>query len=153
MAEQAPLDLPDDPKLARNVVHFARALRRAGLPVGPGRVVDAVRAVAATGFTERGDFFHTLQAVFVSRPEHRAVFAQVFRLYWRDPRFMEQMMSLILPSVRGLQDERRANPAEKRAAEALLDGQEPEPPRREAAEDEVEITIDASRTASGPCFA
>ena len=28
-------------------------------------------------------------------------FAQVFRLYWRDPRFLEQMMSLMLPMVRG----------------------------------------------------
>ena len=45
MAEHLPLDLPDDPKLAGNITHFARALRRAGLPIGPGRVIDAIRAV------------------------------------------------------------------------------------------------------------
>ena len=32
-------------KLAANVMHFARALRAAGLPVGPGRVVDALQAL------------------------------------------------------------------------------------------------------------
>ena len=30
-------------RFARNVMHFARALRAAGLPVGPGRVLEALR--------------------------------------------------------------------------------------------------------------
>ncbi|MEL6578076.1 MAG: VWA domain-containing protein, partial [Pseudomonadota bacterium] len=34
-------------RLAENVMHFARALRAAGLPVGPGRVADAVTALEA----------------------------------------------------------------------------------------------------------
>ena len=138
---------PEDGKLAANITHFARALRRAGLRIGPGRVVEAVRAVAAVGFTERADFFWTLHASFVTRPEERQVFEQVFRLYWRDPRFLEQMMSMLLPQVRGTQPDRRAEAAEKRAAEALLDGAGPKVPRREV--DEVEeIEIDASATAS-----
>jgi hypothetical protein len=41
-----PLDMPDDGKLAHNITHFARALRKAGLPIGPGRTLDATRAVA-----------------------------------------------------------------------------------------------------------
>lgn len=123
MAEAHPaLDLPADGKLGHNITHFARALRKAGLPIGPGRVLDAVRAVEAAGFSERVDFYWTLHACFVSRPEHRPVFAQVFRLFWRDPRYLEQMMSLMLPAVRGVQEDRKAAPAEKRAAEALLDG-------------------------------
>ena len=123
MAEAHPaLDLPADGKLGHNITHFARALRKAGLPIGPGRVLDAIRAVEAAGFSERVDFYWTLHACFVSRPEHRPVFAQVFRLFWRDPRYLEQMMSLMLPAVRGVQDDRKAAPAEKRAAEALLDG-------------------------------
>ena len=123
MAEGHPaLDLPADGKLGHNITHFARALRKAGLPIGPGRVLDAIRAVEAAGFSERVDFYWTLHACFVSRPEHRPVFAQVFRLFWRDPRYLEQMMSLMLPAVRGVQDDRAPAPAEKRAAEALLDG-------------------------------
>ena len=122
MADAPALDLPVDGKLGHNITHFARALRKAGLPIGPGRVLDAIRAVEAAGFSERTDFYWTLHACFVSRPEHRPVFAQVFRLFWRDPRYLEQMMSLMLPAVRGVQDDRTAAPAEKRAAEALLDG-------------------------------
>ena len=149
MAGTAPLDIPRNPKLARNIVHFARACRRAGLPVGPGRVVDAVRAVTVAGFTDKADFYHALAACFVSRPEHRVIFGQVFRLYWRDPQFMEHMMSLMLPSVRGVSEEREAQAAEKRAAEALLDGLGVDYTPPDAPEDEVEITLDASRTASG----
>jgi uncharacterized protein with von Willebrand factor type A (vWA) domain len=149
MAEHIPLDLPDHPRLAENITHFARALRRAGLPVGPGRVIDAVRAIEAAGFSNKADFYWALHACFVNRPEHRATFSQVFRLYWRDPRFLEHMMSMMLPAVRGVQEERKAAAAEKRAAEALLDGLQPQAEEKDQ-EDEGEtmIEVDASFTMS-----
>jgi uncharacterized protein with von Willebrand factor type A (vWA) domain len=81
--------VPSDGKLALNIAHFARALRKAGMPVGTGRVLDAIRAVEAVGFTDKDDFYFTLEACFVSRPEHREVFSQVFRLFWRDPQFLQ----------------------------------------------------------------
>ena len=149
MAEHLPLSLPDDPKLAANITHFARALRKAGLPIGPGRVIDAIRAVEVAGFTEKRDFYWVLHACFVNRPEHRAVFAQVFRLYWRDPRYLEHMMAMMLPAIRGVQEERRAEAAEKRAAEALLDGMLPDGPEPAAGEDETTVEVDASATMSG----
>ena len=102
MVEHTPLALPDNPQLVTNITHFARALRIAGLPAGPGRVADAIRAVEVAGFSARGDFYHTLMACFVSRPEHRVVFDQMFRLYWRDPRYLEHMMSLLTPQLRGV---------------------------------------------------
>ena len=138
MAEHIPLDLPDHPRLAENITHFARALRRAGLPVGPGRVIDAVRAIEAAGFSNKADFYWALHACFVNRPEHRATFSQVFRLYWRDPRFLEHMMSMMLPAVRGVQEERKAAAAEKRAAEALLDGLQPQAEEQDH-EDELNL--------------
>lgn len=147
MVTYADLDLPEDGKLAENIAHFARALRKAGLPVGPGRTLDAIRAVAAAGFARKEDFFHTLQAIFVSRFEERATFAQVFRLFWRDPRYMEHMMSLMLPQIRGVAEDRAVQAAEKRAAEALLDGQLPPMPEQgEVPEEQIEI--DASATMS-----
>lgn len=148
MAEHLPLDLPENPRLTHNLTWFARALRRAGLPVGPGRVIDAVRAVQAAGFTDKRDFYWVLHACFVSRPEHSAVFAQVFRLFWRDPRFMEHMMALMLPSIRGVQEDRQARAAEKRAAESLLDGVDRPVDAPEHDAEDPEIEIDASRTAS-----
>lgn len=150
MPEYAPLDLPQDPKLAGNITHFARSLRRAGIPIGPGRVIDAIRAVEAAGFTDKRDFYWTLHACFVNRPEHRLVFAQVFRLYWRDPRYLEHMMSYMMPAVRGVQEDRKAQSAEKRAAEALLDGaQAPDfEDERQGDDDTTEVEIDASLTMS-----
>ena len=149
MAELPPLELPENPKLAGNITHFARALRRAGLPIGPGRVIDAIRAVQAAGFTDKLDFYWTLHACFVNRPEHRPIFAQIFRLYWRDPRYMEHMMSAMLPAIRGVQEERVAQAAEKRAAEALLDGAEAPPSETaETPDEDALIEVDASLTMS-----
>ncbi|UWR23742.1 VWA domain-containing protein [Sulfitobacter sp. S190] len=150
MVEHIPLDLPDDPKLAGNITHFARALRRAGLPIGPGRVIDAIRAVQAAGFTDKRDFYWTLHACFVNRPEQSRIFGQIFRLYWRDPRYLEHMMAAMLPAIRGVQEDRPAQAAEKRAAEALLDGAEA-PPREEEEqppEEDTMIEVDASLTMS-----
>lgn len=149
MANYTALEIPIDGKLAHNIAHFGRALRKAGLPIGPGRVIDAIRAVQAAGFSERADFYWTLHACFVTRPEHRATFEQVFRLFWRDPRYLDHMMSLLLPSIQGLQDDRPAAPAEKRAAEALLDGvDQPPPPQGQSPEELTEVEIDASSTMS-----
>ncbi|MEW9920661.1 VWA domain-containing protein [Marimonas sp. MJW-29] len=151
MAELPPLELPDDPKLAGNITHFARALRRAGLPIGPGRVIDAIRAVEAAGFTDKRDFYWTLHACFVNRPEHRTVFAQLFRLYWRDPRFMEHMMAMLTPMVRGVQEDRAAQAAEKRAAEALLDGAKAPDfgdEEEDRSEEDTVVEVDASLTMS-----
>ena len=148
MVDYPALDLPENPRLTQNVIHFARALRKAGLPIGPGRVIDAIRAVEAAGFTEKRDFYWVLHACFVSRPEQARVFSQIFRLYWRDPRYMEHMMSMMLPAVRGVQEERAAQAAEKRAAEALLDGANHEVEQPEAGEEETQIEIDASMTIS-----
>ena len=143
------LDLPDDGKLAQNIAHFARALRRAGLPIGPGRVIEAVRAIAAVGFTRRDDFYWALHGIFVSRPEERVIYDQVFRLFWRDPQFLEHMMTFLIPTVRGAQEERLAAPGEKRAAQALLDGKGPAPPPMPDQDEEPLIDIDASATQSG----
>ncbi|MEO0427922.1 MAG: VWA domain-containing protein [Pseudomonadota bacterium] len=128
-------------------MHFARALRAAGLPVGPGRVVDAVAALEVGGFEHRRDFYHALSGCFVSRPEQRPVFDQCFALFWRDPQLLEKALGLMLPEVRAPGEDRPPSPGETRAAEALTVGQEPPPPPPE--EEGEEIEIDATLTMSG----
>ena len=44
-----------DGRLAENIVYFARALRAAGIPVGPGAVLDALAAVRTPGVDIRDD--------------------------------------------------------------------------------------------------
>lgn len=135
--------VPQEGRLAENITHFARALRKAGMPVGPQRVLNAIRAVEAAGFTERTDFFHTLAACFVSRPEHLQLFAQTFKLYWRDPQFLEHMMRMLSPMLRSDAPREKPKSAEKRAAEALL---EDRPPPQEQVPEEEEIRIQADLT-------
>ena len=78
-------------------MHFARTLRAAGLPVGPGKVLDAVAAVEAVGITDRRDFYWTLHAVFVNRPDQRLIFDQAFHVFWRNPELLKKMLALVLP--------------------------------------------------------
>jgi uncharacterized protein with von Willebrand factor type A (vWA) domain len=58
------------------------------------------------------------------------------------------MMSLMLPAVRGVQEERLAVAAEKRAAQALLGDEMPELPEQEEREEDTMVEIDASMTMS-----
>jgi hypothetical protein len=79
-------------------MHFARTLRAAGLPIGPGQVLEAIRAVRAVGIVDRRDFYWTLHAVLINRPDQRELFDQAFHVFWRNPRMLERMLGLILPS-------------------------------------------------------
>lgn len=126
MARYHPLHLPDDSKLAQNIMHFSRVLRRADLAIGSGRVIDFIEAVSATGFTKQQDFYWTLYAFFVSRPDSPAEFDQTFRLFWRDPQYLEHMMALMLPSIGAVPEKIASVAAEKRAVESLLDGEQPQ---------------------------
>jgi uncharacterized protein len=145
-APQTQVTDPGDGTLVANIMHFARALRIAGLPIGPGRVIEAVRAVEAAGLRERDDFYWALHAVFVNRRDQREIFDQAFRMFWRDPKLLERMMSLLLPPspVGQAEDKEKLN---RRVAEALH-GNRPPPPRAERLQQENEETVDAVMTFS-----
>jgi uncharacterized protein len=103
-------------KLAENVVHFARALRKAGVPVGPDRVMDGLRAIELAGLENREDFYWALAAVFLSRREQFELFDQAFRLFWRERHLLDS-------ALQGLPVASPSNPSagqtSNRIAEAL----------------------------------
>jgi uncharacterized protein with von Willebrand factor type A (vWA) domain len=118
-------------RLAENVMHFARVLRDAGLPVGTDRVLLSLDALCAAGIRSRADLRSVLAACLLSRGEQRPLFDQAFDLYWRDPDPQGRMMQLLLPQVR-----QRATPdlpSNRRLAAALF-GEVPAAPRGEGAE-------------------
>src|SRR3974390_830504 len=86
-------------RLAENIVYFARALRAAGIPVGPGAVLDALEAVKAAGVGTREDFYWTLHAVFVKRHEHSVLFDQAFRIFFRRRGYVDQLLAMMLPQA------------------------------------------------------
>jgi len=90
---------PAESKLVVNLMHFARALRVAGLPIGPGKVLDAVNAIRAVGVGNRGDFYWALHAVFVNRHDQHEVFDQAFHIFWRDPKILERLMGMSMPDL------------------------------------------------------
>ncbi len=123
--------------LADQVVRFARALRRAGMTVGPASVVDAIRAAEITGIERRDDFYWALHSILVTRRDQHVVFDEVFELFWRAP-----------ARPRGPIGEDRAEgfrkptAAQRRAAEAVMESAGTERPQR------PDIEIDSRLTAS-----
>src|SRR5213078_1360260 len=87
--------------IAENIVHFARVLRSAGMPIGPDRVLAAMAAVEAVGLSRRDDVHAALSAVMLDRHEQQAIFDAAFATFWRDPKLLEQLMLLLLPKVSG----------------------------------------------------
>src|SRR3569832_1394493 len=85
--------------LADNILYFPRALRAAGMPVGPGSVLDALEAVRVAQVGNRDDFYWTLHAVFVKRREHSILFDQAFRIFFRRRCLMEKMLAAMLPET------------------------------------------------------
>jgi len=123
-------------------MHFARTLRAAGLPVGPGKVLDAVAAVEAVGITDRRDFYWTLHAVLVNRADQRVLFDQAFHVFWRNPELLKKMLALVLPELNIDMPQEEGQEMLRRLAEALH-------PNREAQESgESELEFDAAMTFS-----
>ncbi len=127
-------------RLARNVRHVARILRRAGLPVGPEKVLNAVEAAGWVGVERREDFRTALQACLVDRHDQQDLFDQAFQLFWRDPRLMERTLHALLPKARaglGRDDSGLAN----RLADALAPSAAPQ---NTPAGGETPIELDAT---------
>jgi uncharacterized protein len=106
-------------RLADNLVHFARALRAAGIPVGPGAVLDALGAVEAAGIGAREDFYWILHAIFVKRHEHSLLFDQAFRIFFRRRGTIDALLAAMLPQAPAPEKE-KPPPGAQRVQEALL---------------------------------
>ncbi len=128
-------------RLAENILYFARALRAAGLPVGPGAVLDALEAVHVARVGDREDFYWTLHAVFVKRHEHTVLFDQAFRLFFRRRGYLDKLIASMLPETLPGAPQPPA-PGAQRVQEALYAGMN----ARE--EEKQEIELDATLTVS-----
>jgi uncharacterized protein with von Willebrand factor type A (vWA) domain len=128
-------------QLAANIINFARVLRRAGLPVGPGKVLDAIAAVQTVGITARHDFYWALHAVFVNRRDQRELFDQAFHVFWRNPRLLEKMLALVLPQMQQPVAPEQQQALMRRIGEALHADQSPQPD-----EQQIERELDARLT-------
>ncbi len=138
--------------LADNILNFVRVLRRAGLPLGPAKVIDALAAVAAVGIDSRADFRAALAAVLVSRREQLVLFDQAFDLFWRNPRLLERLLAALLPRVQGRTTD---PPVPARLAQAMLPPAAPprQPPGSEETELDATFTFSAREVLQKKDFA
>ncbi|HEY6383377.1 MAG TPA: VWA domain-containing protein [Pseudolabrys sp.] len=128
-------------RFAENILYFARALRTAGIPVGPGAVLDALEALSVARIGSRDDFYWTLHAVFVKRHEHTALFDQAFKIFFRKRGYIEKMIASILPETPP-GSPAAPPPGAQRIQEALFSGLD----QREQQKSDIEI--DARLTVS-----
>jgi uncharacterized protein with von Willebrand factor type A (vWA) domain len=127
-------------RLAENVVHFARVLRAAGLPLGTDRVLLALQALKVAGIESRDDFRAVLAASLIDRAQHRGLFDQAFHIFWKDPDLLGQMLRLLLPQVSQKKGGTPPGPPENRRLGEALAPAVPRPPRPQDGE---RIEIDA----------
>ncbi|MBV9461936.1 MAG: VWA domain-containing protein, partial [Bradyrhizobium sp.] len=122
--------------IADNVIGFARALRAAGLPVGPGAVIDVMNALPLIEIGNRGEVFTTLESIFVKRHEHALIFRQAFDLFFRAADEWKHMLdSVPLPD----HARKKPPPAARRVQEALAQSQMQEVPQ--AQEQDLKLSV------------
>src|SRR6478736_4659727 len=128
-------------RLSENILYFARALRAAGIPVGPGAVLDALEALSVANVGTRDDFYWTLHAVFVKRHEHTILLGQAFRIFFRKRGYIEKMIASMLPEIAS-GSPKAPPPGAQRTQDALFSG------LNERDQSKSEVEVDARLTVS-----
>jgi uncharacterized protein with von Willebrand factor type A (vWA) domain len=132
-------------RIADNIVYFARALRKAGMRVGPAAVKDAIEAVLAAGIGSRDDFYWVLHSVLVNRREDHVVFDEAFRLFWKSRELIEKMIAMFSPVAPDMREKQKPRAGENRVNSAMFEGHE----KNRKPQDVPEIEVDARFTSAG----
>jgi uncharacterized protein with von Willebrand factor type A (vWA) domain len=72
--------------LLANLLAFGRLLRRLGLDVHPGRMLDVAEALQYVDIRVRDEVYHACRALLVHRYEDLAIFDRAFEAFWHDRR-------------------------------------------------------------------
>jgi hypothetical protein len=78
-----------------HVVTFGRVLREVGIEVGPGRVADALNALAAVDLARQEDVYFALRQTLVSRQDELELFDRAFHAWF--------LRAPVLPPARQVQ--------------------------------------------------
>ncbi len=127
--------------LLHNLLLFGHLLRRLGLNVHEGRMVDAVRVLEDIGVERRADVWSALRTLLVHRKDDLPVFDEAFEVFWRQCK--ARMSSLDLRSM-GEQRRYRRVEAGPPPPGQLADGSD----LRDQDPDEQYDRIDLTRTFS-----
>jgi len=134
----------DGGHIGNNILLFARLLRAAGLPIGPQKTVLATQAVMAAGIESPNVLYWTLHSCFVTQPSQHDVFDQAFHLFWRDPGYLEKLLSVLVPKAPGSAEPQNERELSRRLREQLVGTRQ-----TEDLGDETIIEADGRETWSG----
>jgi uncharacterized protein len=70
-------------RLLDNLLIFGRVLRRGGIAVHPGRLIDVADALGYVNLAARDEVYHACRALLVHRQEQIAIFDRAFDAFWR----------------------------------------------------------------------
>jgi uncharacterized protein with von Willebrand factor type A (vWA) domain len=97
-----PNDAGPDGHFLHNLTLFGAMLRRIGLEVGSGNMLDLVRATDHVSVGKRGEFFQAARSILVHRKQDLPIFDEAFQIFWRKPATGSTSMDL-----RSLGEQRR----------------------------------------------
>ncbi|MGE3179852.1 MAG: VWA domain-containing protein [Vicinamibacterales bacterium] len=103
--------------LLANLIRFGAVLRAAGLDVPAAAMIDVASALRYVDIGRRADFFFTLRALLVHRPQDLALFEEAFRAFWRPP-----SRDWSPHDLRAMGEQRRIGPPEQARGEGATAG-------------------------------
>ncbi|MFN8343853.1 MAG: VWA domain-containing protein [Spirosomataceae bacterium] len=71
-------------ELSAHVVAFSRFLRAKGLPVGPDREADALKALAEVNVGEESQFYLALRSIYPQNRKQLREFDELYAKYWKE---------------------------------------------------------------------
>ena len=123
-----------------NLLLFGRLLRRLGLDVHVGRMLDAIRVLEDIGLERRGDVRAALRTLLVHRKDDLPLFDEAFDVFWRQRKDSTSTMDL-----RSMGEQRRYR---RPSAGPPAPGREPDDSAEPADPDEGFDRVDLTRTFS-----
>ena len=75
----------DDGHILHNLMMFGETLRKIGLDVGSGNMLDLVRALEYTPISLKQEFQQAARSILVHRKQDIALFDEAFQVFWRRP--------------------------------------------------------------------
>ena len=96
MPSQMPdISQDDEPTpILHNLVLFSEILRRLGLDVGSGNMLDLVRATEYAPMGRKGDFRQAARSILVHRKRDLPLFDEAFDVFWRRPASRQTSLDL-----------------------------------------------------------
>lgn len=117
------------PIIGRNLMTFGRRLRKAGLKVGTGHIIELLDAIQTVGFGRKDDVHAAARAVLVNRPDQMPAFDREFERFWRDlisrmPQMLQEESDPSKETGKPERSDQRDSEGQKREGEGEDSGEE-----------------------------